>query len=83
MPRPLNDGTDSHSGTQEPLVEIVTAVIVIPDLILVLTFRVEDDIRDELGEDVSEVIGSQGEGGPVVTVFHHFEDVACDAEYTM
>lgn len=66
----------SHAWTQEPLVEIVTSVIMIPDLILVLAFRVEDDIRDELSEDVSEVIGGEGEGGPVVTVFHLFENVA-------
>lgn len=50
----------------------------IPDLILVLAFRVEDDIRDELSEDVSEVIGGEGEGSPVVTVFHLFENVACE-----
>jgi hypothetical protein len=50
----------------------------IPDLILVLAFRVEDDIRDELSEDVSEVIGGEREGSPVVTVFHLFENVACE-----
>ena len=66
----------SHAWAQEPLVKVITTVVVFPDLILILTFRMEDDIGNELGEDESEVVHGQGESRPIVSVFHLLEDVA-------
>jgi hypothetical protein len=67
----------SHAWTQEPLVKVIATIVVLPDLILVLTFRVKNDVGNELSEDESEVVHGQGESRPIVSVLHLFEDVAC------
>jgi hypothetical protein len=69
-----------HPRTQEPGIEIIAPVVVLADLGEVLVAGVEDDVGDELGEDVFEEGGREVEDGPVVALFHDFEDVACQKE---
>ena len=43
-----------HSWSQEPRVDVVASVVVVPDLVLVLALRVDEDLGNKVGEDVFE-----------------------------
>lgn len=57
--------------------EIISSIIVVGNLFLILTGRVEDDVGDQSENDVFHQFDSHGERGPIVTVFEKFEHITC------
>ena len=55
---------------------IELTVIVIPDLLLVLAFRVHDDFGKHLRQDVFKHFRSELAAGPDVTMFQDIQHVA-------
>ena len=51
-------GGVNHTGSKEPRVKVVASVVVVSDLVFILALRVDDDLRDEVGEDVFEQLQS-------------------------
>ena len=50
-------------------------VIVFTDLLFVLAFRVDEDIRNETQEHVFEELGSEVERSPVMSLLHNVENI--------
>ncbi len=57
------------------MIEIITPVVVVADLLFVLALGVDDEFRDEVEENVTEEVPSEGELNPVVSVFQDVQDV--------
>ena len=87
-----------HTGSKEPSVKVVTAVVVVTNLVLVLGLRVENDIGNEVGEDVFEelglmtcpmtvtagaYLGGELERSPIVAVFHDIQNVALEVDFSV
>ena len=50
-----------------------------PDLLLILTLRVDDDFGDEPCQDIFEEFWSEVEGCPVMSLLEDFQNIACDS----
>lgn len=61
---------------RSPIIEIVTTVVVVANLLLILGSRVDDNLRNQVKEDVFEEFRREVEVSPIVAEFHNFEDVA-------
>lgn len=59
-----------------PIIEIITTVVVVANLLLILGSRVDDNLRNQVKEDVFEEFRREVEVSPIVAEFHNFEDVA-------
>ncbi len=62
---------------------VISAVVVRPDLILVLVLGVEDDVRRKSKEDVAEEIPGEAEVGPVVSILHNIKAVAVEVNLAL
>ena len=57
------------------MIEIITPVVVVADLLFVLALGVDDEFRDEVEENVTEEVPGEGELNPVVSVFQDVQDI--------
>ena len=69
-----------HARAEEPGVEVVTAVIVVADLLLILRASVHDDLGHHTSKEEPEERQSEAEVGPVVAVLHDLESVAIEVD---
>jgi len=69
-----------HARAEEPGVEVVTAVIVVADLLLILRTSVHDDLGHHTSKEEPEERQSEAEVGPVVAVLHDLESVAIEVD---
>ena len=78
LPRRVADDTRrvDHARAEEPIVKVVTAVVVVADLVLVLVLRVHDDLGEEVAEDVAEELVGELEGRELLPVLERLQDVA-------
>ena len=67
-----------HTRSQEPGVKVITAIVVVPDLLLILRSAVHEDIGEELEDDEAEQLPGEHKGSPVVTVLEHLEKIAVE-----
>jgi len=67
-----------HTRTEEPLIKVIASVIVVTNLLFVLALGVNDDFRQQVGEDIFEELRSEDHLCPVVSLFHDFEDVTVE-----
>jgi len=72
-----------HARTKEPGVEVVTAVVVVADLLLILRTSVHDDLGHHTSKEEPEERQSEAEVGPVVAVLHNLESVAIEVDVTV
>ena len=59
-----------------PIIEIITTVVMVADLLLILGSRVDDNFRNQIKEDVFEEFRREVEVSPVVAEFQNIEDIA-------
>jgi len=52
-------------------------VIMAADLLLVLTFRVQDDFGKKLSKNVFEQLRCEGHFRPIVALFHDIQNIPC------
>lgn len=78
----VGDNTRSvdHARAEEPRVEVIAAVVVVADLLLVLRTSVHDDFGHHASKEEPEERQSEAEVGPVVTVLHDLEGVAVEVD---
>jgi hypothetical protein len=69
-----------HAWAQEPAVEVIAAVVVVADLLLILGASVHDDLWCELEENELEQAGGEAEAGPVGSVLHDLKAVAVELD---
>ena len=81
----VGDDTRSvdHARAEEPRVEVITAVVVVADLLLVLRTSVHNDLGHHAGKEKPEEGQSEAEVGPVVTVLHDLKSVAVEVDITV
>jgi len=72
-----------HARAEEPRVEVVTAVVVVADLLLVLRTSVHDDLGHHASKEEPEERQSEAEVGPVVTVLHDLKSVTVEVDITV
>lgn len=73
-------GSIDHAWAEEPAVEVITAVVVVADLLFVLGARVHDHFWNHAGEEEPEEGDCEAEGGPVMAVLKSLEHVAVDTD---
>lgn len=73
-------GSVDHAGTEEPAVEVVTAVVVVADLLLVLGASVHDNLWHHASQEEPEQADSETEVGPVVAVLHDLQCVTVEVD---
>lgn len=67
-----------HAWTQEPAIEVVTAVVVVADLLLILRAGVHDHFRHHASKEEPEERQSEAEVGPVMAVLHDLQRIAIE-----
>lgn len=72
-----------HARAEEPRVEVVTAVVVVADLLLVLRTSVHDDLGHHTSKEEPEERQSEAEVGPIVTVLHDLKSVTVEVDITV
>ena len=76
-----NDTTGvDHARAKEETVEVITAVVVVADLLLVLGTRVHDELGNHTEEEVADKTNGEAEASPVVAVLHDLEAVALELD---
>lgn len=78
----VRDDTRSvdHARTEEPAVEVITAVVVVTDLLLILGAGVHDDLRNHASQEEPDQAKSEAEARPVVAVLENLEAVAIEID---
>jgi len=71
-------GGVDHTRPKEPAVEVVAAVVMLSDLVVILGAVVEEDVRDQASENVFEAFESEFERGPVVALLENVENITCE-----
>lgn len=61
---------------RSPIIEIITTVVMVANLLLILGSRVDDNLRNQIKEDVFEEFRCEVEVSPIVAEFHNIEDIA-------
>ena len=59
-----------------PVIEIITAVVMVTNLLFILGSRVNDNLRNQVKENVFEEFRCEVEVGPIMAEFHNVENVA-------
>lgn len=58
-----------------PIIEIITTVVMVANLLFILGGRVDDNLRNQVKENVFEKFRCEVEVGPIVTVLQDIENV--------
>jgi hypothetical protein len=61
---------------RSPVIEIITTVVMVANLLLILGSRVNDNLRNQIKEDVFEEFRREVEVGPIVAEFQDIKDIA-------
>ena len=59
-----------------PIIEIITTVVMVANLLLILGSRVDDNLRNQIKENVFEEFRREVEVSPIVAELQNIEDIA-------
>jgi hypothetical protein len=73
----------NHTRAKEPTVEVVTAVVVVTNLLLVLRTSVHNHFRHHSSKEEPEEREGKAEAGPIVAVFHNLKTVTVELDVSV